>query len=69
MGTKLKRNAILAGYINSYCLVCECSFETYNETSDHIDDKTHADKLLACPYLKKFGNNCIRKVNYLFCVL
>lgn len=63
MDSKLHQNAILTGYMDSYCLLCE-KLLSAEDAVNHIDKPIHKKNLDAAPYLKIYEDESIRKVGF-----
>ncbi|XP_026323182.1 uncharacterized protein LOC113232626 [Hyposmocoma kahamanoa] len=61
MESKIHRNAILTGYVDAYCLICENLLRT-EDIFKHIDKPIHMKNLLSSPYVNKYKGEYIRKV-------
>ncbi|KAI5645585.1 hypothetical protein NE865_02252 [Phthorimaea operculella] len=62
MFSKYHRNAIITGYIDSYCLVCESHLRSEDDINGHISKPIHSKNLDATAYLEKHKDDCVRKV-------
>lgn len=62
MESTLHHNAILTGYLDTYCLVCE-SFLKAENVFKHIDKPFHTKNLDAAPYMRNYKDESIRKVS------
>lgn len=65
MEAKLHQNAILTGYVDAFCLICE-SLLTVEDVINHIGKPIHKKNLDAAPYLEKYKGENIRKVRVCF---
>ncbi|KAJ2941529.1 hypothetical protein O0L34_g14574 [Tuta absoluta] len=62
MFSKYHRNAIITGYIDSYCLVCESHLRSEDDINGHIAKPIHSKNLDATAYLDRHKDDCVRKV-------
>lgn len=61
MESNLHHNAVITGYVDAYCLICESVHRPEN-AFNHIDKPVHKKNLDAAPYVEKYKDEHIRKV-------
>lgn len=61
MESKLHHNAILTGYLDLYCLICERLLRA-EDVFNHINQTIHKKNLDAAPYVEIYKDEHIRKV-------
>ncbi|XP_049880604.1 uncharacterized protein LOC126377031 [Pectinophora gossypiella] len=62
MLSKFHKNAVLTGYIDSYCLACESHLRSEEDINVHIAKPIHLKNLEATSFLEKYKDDYVRKV-------
>lgn len=62
MAPNFSKNAILKGYVDYFCLICNTYLRNEDETASHISKESHQSNLNKTSYIKDFKEDYIKKV-------